>query len=38
MFLLLSRFVSMTDEQFKEEVAARQSRQQGRGTTSQQQQ
>ena len=37
MFLLLSRFVPMTDEQFKEEVAARQNRQRTNGTTGQQQ-
>jgi hypothetical protein len=37
MFLLLSRFVPMTEEQFKEEVAARQSRQQGAARSQQQQ-
>jgi hypothetical protein len=38
MFLLLSRFVPMTEEQFKEEVAARQAKQARRVPTAQQQQ
>jgi hypothetical protein len=37
MFLNLSRFVAMTDEQFKEAVAAREAKQRVRPSTTQQQ-
>jgi hypothetical protein len=37
MFLMLGRFVPMTEEQYKEEIAARQARQRANRTTAQQQ-
>lgn len=36
MFLMLSRFVALTGEQFKQEVADRQMRQRARNATAQQ--